>query len=241
MLAAIDASPLLVGRSDSCDFPADLTRLPSVGEFGNPNLEKILALRPTHVVYTDLQDKSIPETLRRYNIDVREISCSGLHHIAPAFRLLGELTGHRGKADTLATQLETRLAELRANVAENPPAVFLLLWNDPLMTVGGDSFISDLVLLAGGRNVFDDVPNAYFNVPPEQAVSRNPDIILSLVSEKPGTLAPVLAKNPGWAATRALRENRVIEGLPLDIICRPGPRVMEAIEALQEALEKPCL
>jgi iron complex transport system substrate-binding protein len=106
------------------------------------------------------------------------------------------------------------------------------------MTVGQNSFITDLVHLAGGRNVFDDVPNAYFNVPPELAVSRNPDLLLSLTDDAPGTLAPLLAKNPGWAATRAIRENRVIEGLPLDIILRPSPRVLEAIGALRDALKK---
>ena len=238
IIAALDAGYRLAGRSDSCDYPAGVEAVPSTGEFGNPNIEKILALRPTHVVYTDLQDKTIPDKLRRYNIAVHEIPCAALHDIAPAFRILGELTGHRGEGEALATELETRLSELHAKVVENPPTVFIFLWNDPIVTVGSDSFITDLVRLAGGRNVFDDVPNAYFNVPPEQAVSRNPDMILSLVSEKPGTLAPLLSKNPGWAATRAIRENKVIEGLPLDLVCRPGPRVVEAIEAIHEALGK---
>ena len=239
ILFALDAAPLLVGRTDSCDFPVEASSLPSTGSFGDPGIERILALRPTHVVYVDLRDKTIPDLLRRHNIETHQIPCDRLDDIAPAFRALGEITQTRGKAGALATRLENRLSELRGKPGDLPrPGVFLLMWHDPLMTVGSGSFITDLVQLAGGRNLAAEVPDAYFNVSLEWVVARNPEIILSLVDAEPGVLHARLSENPGWAATRAIRENRVLDGLPLDIICRPGPRIVEAVEAIQKALEK---
>jgi iron complex transport system substrate-binding protein len=237
-LFAIHAESLLAGRTDSCDFPADAASIPSTGLFGEPNIERILALRPTHVVYTDLLNKNIPDLLRQHNIIAQKIPCDNLDDIAPAIRGLGEITGLGGNAGALATNLETRLAELRdeAGRREKRPAVFMFMWHEPLMTVGRGSFISDLLVLAGGRNVADDIPDAYFNVSPEWAVARDPEIILSLLDASAGALHKNLSQHPGWSATRAVRENRVVENLPLDIICRPGPRVFEAVEAIRKAL-----
>ena len=242
MLCAMDARPLLVGRTDACDFPPEAAAIPSTGAFGEPDLERLLALRPTHVVYADLLNKSIPGRLRRLNIDVRHIPCERLDDIAPALRALGEIARREAAAETLAARLETRLAELRANAdtlpVEQRPGVFLLMWNDPLMTVGGGSFITDLFHLAGARNLAAETPAPYFNASPEWAVSLNPGILVSFLDAPPGTLQKLLAQSPGWSATRAIRENRVIEDLPLNLLLRPGPRVLDAVEAIRQALEE---
>jgi len=239
ILFAIDAAPLLAGRTDACDFPPEASAIPSTGAFGEPDFERLIAFRPTHVVYVDLHNKTLPDLLRRRNITVLHIPCDQLDDIAPAIRQLGELTHLRGNSEPLATRIETRLSELRGNPAPlaTRPGVFLLMWNDPLMTVGGGSFITDLVHLAGGRNIAADTPNPYFNVSLEWVVTRNPDILLSLIEAPPGALRKRLSENPGWAATRAIRENRVLDSLPLDLMCRPGPRILEAVEALQNELE----
>ncbi len=239
IIAELDATSLLIARTDVCNYPAVITNLPSVGAFGNPDLERLLALRPTHVLYVDLQNKTLPELLRRHNIHVQHIPCDRLDDIAPAIRTIAQLTGHTTDTN-LATRIETRIAELRANAAARSdaqrPGVFFFLWNAPLMSVGRDSFITELLLLAGGRNIADDVSAPYFNASPEWAIARNPDILISLLPSPPGTLRPLLAPNPGWSATRAFQNNRIVENLPLDIICRPGPRVLDAIDALQNAI-----
>ncbi|MCL1887352.1 MAG: cobalamin-binding protein [Kiritimatiellaeota bacterium] len=241
ILFAIGAAPLLVGRTDSCDFPPEAATVPSTGPFGEPDLERLLVLRPTHVLYADLLDKTLPETLRRHNIQILHLPCDQLDAITPAIRELGGLTGRRGKADELATTLETRLAELRAAAdalpPEQRPGVFFFLWGDPLMTVGCGSFITGLLHLAGARNIADDTPAAYFNASPEAFIARDPSVIISLMDAPAGALHKNLSQHPGWAATRAVRENRIIEDLPLDLINRPGPRVLEAVEAFQKALE----
>ena len=240
ILFALDPAPPLIGRTDSCDFPPEASAIPSTGAFGEPDLERLLALRPTHVVYVDLHNKTLPDLLRRHNIEVLHIPCDQLNDIAPAIRQLGELAKLRGKSDALATTIENSLSELRGKFPPlaTRPGVFLLMWHDPLMTVGGGSFITDLVHLAGGRNIAADTPNPYFNVSLEWVVTQNPEMILSLVETPPGVLRKRLSENPGWASTRAIRENRVLDTLPLDLICRPGPRILEAVEAIQQALEK---
>ena len=242
-LAVINALPFLVGRTFHCDYPAEaLAEIPSTGLFGEPDLERVIALRPTHVVYTDLRDKTIHDTLCRFGINVVQIPCERLDEIAPAIRVLGELTGRAADAGAFATHLETRLAELRAASEKIPdaerPDAFFFLGDSPLYTVGRDSFITDLLYLAGGRNIAADTATAYFPATPEIFISRNPGILIPIYDAPPGTLHKNLSQHPGWAATRAIRENRVIEGLPLDLLTRPGPRVLEAIEALREALER---
>jgi iron complex transport system substrate-binding protein len=224
-----------------CNFPPDATaRIPIIGSFGKPFLESLLAQRPTDVIEVDLEDESVTDLFTRLGIAHHRIPCQRLADIPPAIRLVGRIVGRNAEAEALAEALAAGLAAHRTAVARTPaadrPLVFVTVWWDPLMTVGRSAFISEVVDLAGGRNLGDELPRDYNTISPEWVLERNPDVILCLTPGTPGTAQARLAGRAGWRELRAVQNGRVLDGFDLDVLSRPGPRVLAAIDQLSRAL-----
>jgi iron complex transport system substrate-binding protein len=107
------------------------------------------------------------------------------------------------------------------------------------MTVGQGSFVAELIALAGGCNIGDELTRDYATVSLEWVLDRDPDLIVSLVPGAPGAAQARLAERIGWRELRAVREQRVLDGFDLDTLSRPGPRVLEAVDHLTRALMTP--
>jgi len=233
IVCVLGARDELVGRSGACDYPADVRMLPEVGRFGTPLLEPLLGCRPTLVLDVDLENPAVRTTLRAAGIRSEQVACRRVADIPGAIRLIGGLLGRAAVAEACAAQLEVGLSDCRARRAAEVgprPRVLVVVWHDPLMTVGARSFVSELVTLAGGENVGDVVARGYYAVSPEWAVAVDPDLVLVLAGGMTGTAVeqlPVLADLP------AVRAGRVRVLPDPDVVCRPGPRVLEGIAALE--------
>ncbi len=239
ILGAIGAGDRLVGRSSACDMPAEVVaRAPIVGDFGRPSLERLLAARPTLVLFVDLEDKTLPATLERLGIRHAEVPCRNLDDIPAAVRAVGRLAGRREAAEALAGALERGIAERRAAAAARaaPPVVYAELWHDPILTVGRGSFISEIIRLAGARNLGDRVEREYFEVSPEWVLSENPDVLLSLGMGGSDDFRARLHARSGWRDLEAVKAGRVIADLPANLLLRPGPRILEAADLLRDRL-----
>jgi len=238
IVCAVGAADLLVGRSSACDYPPDIVaRVPVAGDFGRPATERLLALRPTLVLAADLEDKSLPEGLRRAGIRFDVVNCRTLDDIPRAIREVGRLCGRGAEAEALAVRIERGIAERRAAAdATARPVVYAELWHDPILTVGAGSFISEMIGLAGGRNLGDTVAREYFEASPEWVLAAAPDIILGLGMDGAADFEARLRARPGFAALRAVRERRIVTGIPPDLLLRPGPRVLEATDELKRRL-----
>ncbi len=240
--AAIGAGHLLAGRTSVCNYPAGaLERVPVVGGFGAPSIEALLAAAPTLVISTDLEDKTLIDRLQALGIAHRHIPCERLDDIAAAIRTLGALTGRAAPADALADTLETAITRQRRDAEGNAgdvPGVYLEIWHDPPMTAGRDTYLNDLITLAGGRNIAGTLARGYFRPAPEWVVQQNPAVIIcAYMSGQPP--ARLLNARPGWNRIDAVQHGRVVHGLDNDIILRPGPRVLEAIEVLRACIVPP--
>lgn len=239
IICAIGAESALVGRSSACNYPSDIVaRVPVAGDFGRPALERLLALRPTLVLAADLEDKTLPEQLRRYGAPLEVIACRNLDDIPAAIRRVGKLTGRPDSAEDLAARFERNLEELRrqADAVPAPPTVYAELWHDPPLTVGAGSFISEIIRLAGGRNLGDIVSREYFEVSPEWVLAADPDVILNLGMGQTKDFESKLLARPGFDRLRALRARRIITDVPADLLLRPGPRSLEAVGELRRRL-----
>lgn len=149
----------LVGRTDVCNYPSNLiARVPVVGGFGRPYLEPLLNQKPTLVLEVALEDKTLGAALDRLGIARRHIPCAHLDDIPRAVRLIGTLTGHAAEGETLGGRIEDgirlRRSEIAAIPPERRPRVYVELWD---MTAGRNSFVAELVTLAGGRNLGDEL------------------------------------------------------------------------------------
>lgn len=236
-LLAIGAGDRLVGRTDFDTHPA-LGRLPSVGGGMDPSVETLAALRPDLVIGWETRgDQRTRRRLEELGIPVFAVEVDDTAAVFRAVASLGALAGRTGGADSLAAGLRRELAEVRASVAGRPrPTVFFLVWNDPPMTAGPSTFISQVLGVAGGRNVFADLAGEWPNVSLEEIVRRQPDYLVLPQGEKGGAHdLDKLRGAPGWRELRAMREGRAV-AVDSELMNRPGPRLGEAARALRDAL-----
>ncbi len=233
LLFAIGAGPVLVGRTTWCDYPAAAARVPDLGDGIAPNVEAVLASRPDLVLlYNSAQNADVARRLRGLGIAAVRLNTDSLGDVDRVGRLLGRLTGHEHAADSMAAAFDTALAAATIPAPARRPKVLLLVWEQPPMTIGRGSFLSELVERAGGRNLFADVRSSAGTVSIEAVASRDPDLILTT------TVGPVaFAERPEWRTVRAVRERRF---LPVDgsEFNRPSPRAPAAIRALAQLLRE---
>lgn len=239
IVCAVGAEDLLVGRTTACDYPPQVaTDVPAIGGFGVPSLEMLVSVSPTLVLDVALADESVGRKIENLGLLREQVRCRRLDDIPQAIRHIGRLLGKTKRAQVLAEELETRTAELRKEAAatRERPSVYVEIWHDPMTTAGKRTFLSELIHLAGGHNIGDEVDSEYFQVSPEWVVARNPDIILCFYMARNHGARTLVLTRAGWQQVRAIRNRAVYDGFDNNLILRPGPRVLQGLEALRTTI-----
>ena len=234
LLFAIGAGASLAGRTDACDFPAEAARVPSVGGGIPPNVEAVAARRPDLVlIYHGGANGEPAARLRALGIPVARLRTDRLDDVPRLARLLGDLTGSRRAADSVARVYSEDLERERAasRAAGTPPLpVLVLAWDQPLVVLGTGSFVSEAIELAGARNVFADIAAPSAPVALESVVRRQPGAIVTMAAS-----GETIARRPEWRSVAAVRAGRIFR-LEESVYNHPGPRMPAAIRALRERL-----
>jgi iron complex transport system substrate-binding protein len=243
MLFAIGAGPEVVAVSSFDTDPPEVSELPRVGALLDPDVERILSLRPTLVMIygsqTDLQ-----EQLRRADIDTFSYRHGGLAHVTNTIRALGLQTGHTAEAERAAADIARRLAEVRARTAERPKVRTMLVFGREhnglrqIYVSGGRGFLHDLLDVAGGANVFADITLESVQVSTEMILARAPDAIVELRAEPIATAEETLAAVRSWAplaSVPAVRSGRVYILAGRELVV-PGPRVADAADRMARVI-----
>ena len=243
LVCAVGAGNLLVGRTSVCNYPPEIVaRVPVIGDFGVPSIERILNLKPTVILEADMADPTTLARLRRLGVAVLHVPCVRLDDIPNAMFLIGQNVGRAREAAVQAADLRRKIAALRAAAIafHGPrPRVYIEIWNDPLSTAGRNSFLAELVRLAGGDNVGDEADQDYFQVSSEWVVARNPEIVLCFYMGSVSDIQDLIVRRAGWNRLAAVRNHRVYSGFDNDIVLRPGPRVLKGIAALERVIHEP--
>ena len=244
MLFAIGAGPKVVAVGSYDTFPPEVKRLPSVGALLDPNVERILSLKPDLVVVYGSQS-DLKQQLGRADIGVFDYRHAGLADVTTTIRALGERTGDGPAANALAGRIEQGLDEIRARVRGRPRPRTLLVFGRERLALrglyasGGIGFLNDMLDAAGGINVLDDVKLQAVQATTEQILARRPEVILEIRAANSafptGDRDAELRVWKTLAAVPAVRNNRVLF-LFDDRIVIPGPRVVEGTAAIARAL-----
>jgi len=227
ILYAIGAGDEIVGGVDYCDYPEPAKHLPRVGDYTGINLEAALRLKPTMAVISGSSRQQ--EQLQALGIRVVRSAPQSVEAVLADIRRLGRLTGHARKAMVLATNMQQRLDRLTKARRGTSKRAFYEVWNDPLQTVGGKGFINDLLQRAGLENVFASIPLETPRVNIEAVLHAAPDVIII-----PSEHRDIAARRRFWK--HWLGENIRIIVVNPDLIHRPGPRIIDGIEALRQAM-----
>lgn len=240
ILFAIGAGDRIVATCGSCDHPAAARSCARVGEFSNPSLEAILAVKPDLVVATGGAQRDTVLRLRQGRTPVVVCYPTGVAGVLRNIRDLGRIAGRTNAAAKLERALKSRLDAVAAKTKAIPearrPVVYFEIWADPIMAVGDPSYAGELVRLAGGVNVTRNVAGDYPKLAAEAVIAADPDVILLSRSENPWEPWTLVATRPGWANLQAVRAKRVYADLDPDTLFRPGPRLADGVESLFKKL-----
>jgi iron complex transport system substrate-binding protein len=238
---ALNATNELIGRSSACDYPpAAVSNVPVIGDFGVPSLERMVALKPDQVLYTDVADPLMESKMQRVGLHPVHIACTRLADIPPALIHVGQLVSREADARIMASNLveQIEIARHEATAFTNRPRVLVLIWHDPFYAAGGQSFVSDLISLAGGQNIGDEINRDYFQASSEWVLAHDPDIVFCFFMASTTPAKHVITRQPGWNGLKAVRNGRIYDGFDNNVILRPGSRVMQAIEAIKKRIHE---
>lgn len=232
ILFALGAGDRLVGRTRWDAWPPAALAVPDLGDGIRPSTEAIVGARPDLVVlYATGDNRDAAIALRGVGIPVISIRIDRIADFERATLLLGESVGEADRARQVVDSVRATLARVRAATSGlERPTVFMLSWETPLMTIGGGSFMSELVEAAGGRNVFGDLDGPSPQVAFEEVLRRDPRYVLG----GPGT-AGKLGTSQRWLALPAVRDGRVLVMDTL-LVGRPGVRLGEAAVSIARLL-----
>ena len=239
-LEAIGAAGQVVGYSIFCKMQVKFPPRPIAGSFNQPDHKAIAFLKPDVILFSEHAKPEDLEKLKAAGFRYLVLPANSLGEVVGNVRLLGTLTGRTAKAGEVAGEIERIIAEARVRSKSTDPGkrprVFLEVDGpDPLYTAGGGSFISEMVDLAGGVNVFGDRTESYPLITPEDVIKADPEYIFVGGFNKS---ADEVRNRPGWDRISAVKSGKVRTGV-WDLwllLWRPGPSVGVTIQKLAKEL-----
>ena len=244
ILFELELGEQIVGVSAYSDYPPQASRLPEVGSYHDPTVERILKLKPDLVLGQRIgPDKTrlLQEQLDSH-CELLILKVDSLAEIMHAAREIAEAAGCPEKGRELAHQWDQSIERLRQRYGQIPEgeriAVYVEIGANPLRTAGDGSYMSELLGLIGARNVGDAVKiNLWPVVSSEAVIKWNPQVILLLGMQRSSNVRQEISSRLGWDRIEAVKNGRIIE-LP-DAYKRQGPRLFAHAERLAEMIHHP--
>lgn len=238
ILCALGVGDRLVGVDKWSDHPLYVRSLPKVGRI-DADLDAVMALRPDLVVACT----SVPgmerniERLAQSGLVRAVAEPTDLQSTLGSIRTIGEAVGRAGEADALVKRMEARISLVAAGARrDDPTSVYWEWWPKPLSAAAGRSWMSGLIEIAGGRNIFADTDTASVRPADDEVIARDPDTIFICWcgAKRPPEIEQIRAR-PGWGRVRAIVDARVY-AMPEELFARPGPRLVDGLERLAAVL-----
>jgi iron complex transport system substrate-binding protein len=235
-LFALGLDSSIVGVTDYCDYPAPAKQKAKVGGIMNPDVERIVALRPDLVLMSGSGNmKSDYDKLTSSGITV---FVSYPHTIEDIFKSIsdaGVLTSATSRADSLLRVLRLRKNELVSQAAARQKrTVLMLLSLNPIVAIGPGTFLDEMIALANGENIAHTATTTYPLLSREEILRRQPDVIIA-TNDIIRSTGDILSMYPEWKTLSAIRNKRVCI-VDASIVSRPGPRIVDGLEAVIKAI-----
>jgi iron complex transport system substrate-binding protein len=232
---AVGGGDRLVGNTTYCDYPPEAKAIAKVGDSMQPSLESIIALRPQVVlISTASQLEVFTRQLQDRNIAAFVTDPHNLEDVFRSIEQIGQIIGQTEQANLLVRKLRERTSAVEQAVQHAQPVrVFYQASDEPLYTAGRDAYVTDLIRRAGGVSVTADVPGAWPKYSKETALAARPEAIILPTGGSMGVantaVTEALRTSPAALTGRVYKIND-------DYLARPGPRVVDGLEAMARAL-----
>lgn len=248
ILFAVGAGGQVVAVSQFTDYPEEASKLPQVGGFDGKTLsmESILSFKPDLVYMSDVMHNFMIPQLEEYGIKYYLSKADSVEGVMKEILDIGELTGHADKANEVVAEMKKKIEAAGVGFSvqagesqgdqfnQQAVSVYWEVWNSPYMSAGASSFIGDVIKCAGGKNIFDDLQDAYPIVSEEAIIKRSPEVILLPASS--GVIADDVRARAGWEDVAAVVNGRIFV-VSDNVYTRPGPRIAQVIEEISQMIQ----
>jgi len=244
ILFAVGAGDKVVGVTNFCNYPYDFAawveagNMTSIGSFKNPSVEPIVVLDPD-LVLASKQSVDAVASLRNLGVNVLVLDAKNISGVLRDILLIGRAADRYSEAVALESDLRQKIDAIANQAADatSTPKVYHEVY--PSMSAGPETFIDELITLAGGKNIFHDASTRYPTVSSEAVIEKNPDIMVFpdkyMGREQFSETMEDLKNRPGWDLISAVQTDAIYE-INSDIISRAGPRLADALETLAKMI-----
>ena len=236
ILYAVGAGDTLVGRGEYCDYPADVSDVPSVQSGLETNIEQIIALEPQVVIMNTMaQAKEQIASLEAAGISVVINDAKDIQGIYTSIELIGTITGRNDEAADVVDQMKTAFDEISSKVTgtgEKTVYFEVSPLEYGLWTAGSGTFMDELAAMLGLTNAFADV-EGWGEISQEQVIERDPDYIVTITMYSGEGVKPAdeIMGRDGWQDIKAVKTGAILNA-DSNQISRPGPRLADAAQTL---------
>jgi iron complex transport system substrate-binding protein len=240
IVCALDACDQLVGVTDFDDYPAQVVDVTHVVVGAVVDVEKVAAAQPQLILAggNELTPSTVIDQLAQLGYPVLSLYPHDLDGVYDDISLVGAAMDAQSAADELLTSLRGRGAAVVSAVAGAPaPRTFyeVEVFEGSIYTAGKDSFLASLISLAGGEPITGDPASTAIQL--EDLIAADPELILlGDAAYDPSITPATVATRPGWSDMTAVTDVRIVVVLDDPVITRPGPRIVDGLEALARAI-----
>lgn len=224
----------LVGVTTYCDYPAAAKVKEKIGDFANPNIEKILSLSPGVVLATGGIQEEVTKKIKESGIAVVVVDPKSFSELYADIEKVGKLIGAEENAREVINEMKKTVKNVETAVANREkPGVFFEIYSQPLMTAGKETFINEMVELAGGVNLGAQAGSGYPQYSLEQLVKDDPQVYIAVKGSMsdPGEIK----KRSGFGQLKAVKEDKVYV-VDDNLVSRPGPRLVQGLLEIAKAI-----
>jgi iron complex transport system substrate-binding protein len=243
ILFALGLGDKVVAVTDESDYPDEAKTKPSIGSFATPDIDKVKKLSPDLILASAVHQQKVIPALEGKGLTVLALDPKSIDDVLAAITLVGEVTGQQDKASLLVAGLRDRVKAVTDKTNSIPESkrltVFYVYWHSPLMSAGLGTLENDMIQKAGGINIYQDL-KGYSQVTLEDVAAANPQVIITTVDFAYGLSynAPFesITTEPSLGKVDAVR-NKQVYPVWVEILRRPGPRIVDGLEELTVLLE----
>jgi iron complex transport system substrate-binding protein len=230
----------IVGVTLHSDYPPVAVEKPNVGTFWQPNVEAVIAARPDLLITLGFeQQKNLAERLKRIGYNSLTVKIKKVDDLFEAIAKIGAATGRRRRANELVSNIRQKLDRLSALMsAETKVRVLWIVQREPLRVAGRDTFVNEMIGLAGGENAIGPTVHKYPPIGAEQVIACGADVIIEPAMAQEDLAVQQDGAFQHWSKFQNLPAvvNRRVYVIRGDTVSRLGPRLYEGIEIIAKCL-----
>lgn len=234
ILFALGLGEKVVGVTNISNYPPQVQEKENIGDYDNPNLEKIIQLKPDLILASHGNPTELIDQLDQLNYTVVSLNPKSIDQVISSIIMVGRITGKDEKAARLTEEMKKRieavLSRTNSLTEDNKLRVLYVVWYKPLWTAGSGTFIDELIQKAGGINIAGDI-TGWPQMSLEIVIEKNPQVIIVGYSEDQPELIQAVKNESVLYQTDAFKHNQIYT-IDTDIVSRTGPRIVDALEEM---------